>query len=48
LKYRCEPHKWKNANYDNFLFKIRDVPEEIDPAKIEMDDYTKQIKLVED
>lgn len=46
--YRNDPEKWKNADYDAYLTKVREIPEVADPAKIFIDDYNSKINLITD
>ena len=47
LKYRSDPEKWKNANYDKYLEKtIKEVPNIDDPYDILKDKYTDQINFI--
>ena len=46
LKYRGDPEKWKNANYEKFLNGIREHPKVEDENRIEDDQFASQICLV--
>ena len=47
LKYRWDPSKYKNANYDNFISEIRKCPGIPDPQKLGMDEFNNNISLIE-
>lgn len=47
LKYRSDPDKWKNANYENYLDKtIHGYPKVDDPYEIPKDSFQNQINFI--
>ena len=49
MRYKYDPEKYKNANYEAFLDKqIRNRNVKHDPLEIKMDEFAESIRLVKD
>ena len=47
MRYRYEPEKYKNANYEKFLDRtIRKREEAGDPSEFQMDEFAKSICFI--
>ena len=47
FKYKWDPHRYKNANYQKFLEQIRQKPAVPDLHSLKIDEFARNIQLIE-